>query len=689
MALRRGKIGTHGGGGTQVDNTIWSGTAAEWAADGRVLGAGVPGYVTDTLTFVVGDGVTAASSLSAAGSSTYASTAALADKADKTTSVTAGTGLTGGGDLSTSRTLTVAYGTASGTAAQGNDSRIVGAAADSAVVHLTGTETVAGVKTFSSSPVVPTPTTSGQVATKGYVDTHVLPSPEVHAADYGVVGDSDGTAGNGTDNTTGMRNAYAAALLLTTTVTGQDWCYAKIILPDGVIRITGTIVDQADAAGATVIPVRGLAWEGKGRRATEVFFDRAGSTTEDPRLNTAFILGNRAIGWSFTRMSFRSLDVDNSLFYLWCRDTDDTVTVAFPEYGRGAQSDFHFGDVEWRGQWKRIFGLAGDHQSNLNSELQWDRCSVSTDATFADAFCHIGMPMYGAVHMRVTGGATGGDFTITVGANTTSAIAYNASAATIQTAVTGLASVGSGNATVTAVSDGFMVRFLNGIESIDTTTVSVTPALTGGSSPTIVMMRRPIQGSQFLNYWATNCRFEYGGGVFFRFGRGGNMNCVGGSYIGVAGTITFFKMEDEPSHADGTLRLWVAGVRFEIRTSSMKVIDCKWNKGFITFDSITEGFSGTHSTHVYDFTTQSLSRGPQIVYRSCELQGNHSFTTHGSTAVSGGGVYYEDCRFMQQSAATGSGSGMARYSGVAIPYEVRRCHGSSFTRITNSMFGFS
>lgn len=37
-------------------------------------------------------------------------------------------------------------------------------------VHLTGNQTVAGVKTFSSSPVVPTPTTTTQASNKGYVD---------------------------------------------------------------------------------------------------------------------------------------------------------------------------------------------------------------------------------------------------------------------------------------------------------------------------------------------------------------------------------------------------------------------------------------------------------------------------------------------------------------------------------------
>jgi hypothetical protein len=41
--------------------------------------------------------------------------------------ITAGTGLTGGGDLTADRTLTVAYGTSGTTAAAGNDSRITGA----------------------------------------------------------------------------------------------------------------------------------------------------------------------------------------------------------------------------------------------------------------------------------------------------------------------------------------------------------------------------------------------------------------------------------------------------------------------------------------------------------------------------------------------------------------------------------
>jgi len=44
---------------------------------------------------------------------------------------------------------------------------------DNAVVHLAGTETISGAKTFSAAPNVPTPTSAGQVANKGYVDSSV------------------------------------------------------------------------------------------------------------------------------------------------------------------------------------------------------------------------------------------------------------------------------------------------------------------------------------------------------------------------------------------------------------------------------------------------------------------------------------------------------------------------------------
>ncbi len=69
---------------------------------------------------------------------------------------------------------------------------------DNAVVHLTGAETVAGVKTFSSSPVVPTPTTNTQAANKSYVDSAAASgAPDASSSTKGIVqltGDLGGTA---------------------------------------------------------------------------------------------------------------------------------------------------------------------------------------------------------------------------------------------------------------------------------------------------------------------------------------------------------------------------------------------------------------------------------------------------------------------------------------------------------------
>jgi 7-cyano-7-deazaguanine synthase in queuosine biosynthesis len=51
------------------------------------------------------------------------------------------------------------------------DALAASAAVDFAVVHLAGVETVTGVKTFTSSPAVPTPSGSAQATPKSYVDT--------------------------------------------------------------------------------------------------------------------------------------------------------------------------------------------------------------------------------------------------------------------------------------------------------------------------------------------------------------------------------------------------------------------------------------------------------------------------------------------------------------------------------------
>jgi hypothetical protein len=44
---------------------------------------------------------------------------------------------------------------------------------DSSVVHLNGSETISGTKTFANAPSVPAPSSAGQIANKAYVDQAV------------------------------------------------------------------------------------------------------------------------------------------------------------------------------------------------------------------------------------------------------------------------------------------------------------------------------------------------------------------------------------------------------------------------------------------------------------------------------------------------------------------------------------
>jgi hypothetical protein len=77
--------------------------------------------------------------------------------------------------------------------------------------------------------------------------------------------------------------------------------------------------------------------------------------------------------------------------------------------------------------------------------------------------------------------ATGGTFTLTVGANTTGAQAFNVSAAALQTALTGLVSVGALNATVTGNNGGpYTITFVGSLASTPVVLTANGASLTGG-----------------------------------------------------------------------------------------------------------------------------------------------------------------------------------------------------------------
>lgn len=105
--------------------------------------------------------------------------------------------------------------------------------------------------------------------------------------------------------------------------------------------------------------------------------------------------------------------------------------------------------------------------------------------------------------VTITGAPTGGTFTLTLGANTTAGLAYNAAAGTIQTALQGLASIGAGNATVTGPVGGpWTVTFVSGKAATNISQMTGDAAgLTGGSADT--MTSAEVTASAGPNHWDT------------------------------------------------------------------------------------------------------------------------------------------------------------------------------------------
>jgi RHS repeat-associated protein len=86
--------------------------------------------------------------------------------------------------------------------------------------------------------------------------------------------------------------------------------------------------------------------------------------------------------------------------------------------------------------------------------------------------------------VQLTGGPTGGTFTLTFGGDTTSAIAYNASNATVQSALAALADIGSGNVFVSAaLGGGWEIRFTGSLAGSYQNQMTASSLLTGGTSP--------------------------------------------------------------------------------------------------------------------------------------------------------------------------------------------------------------
>lgn len=98
-------------------------------------------------------------------------------------------------------------------------------------------------------------------------------------------------------------------------------------------------------------------------------------------------------------------------------------------------------------------------------------------------------------NLVIVGTPTGGTYTLTYAGQTTTALAYDATASEIQTALQALSTIGSGNVTVTGSgtsSAPFVVTFVNDLapqtpQIASPALITATSSLTGGTSPSVAV----------------------------------------------------------------------------------------------------------------------------------------------------------------------------------------------------------
>jgi hypothetical protein len=98
--------------------------------------------------------------------------------------------------------------------------------------------------------------------------------------------------------------------------------------------------------------------------------------------------------------------------------------------------------------------------------------------------------------VTVTGAPTGGTYTLTYSGQTTAAIAYNATAAAVQTALAALSNIGAGNVLVTGANGGpYTVAFVGTLANTDVAQMTATASLTGGTSPGVTIATTTAGGA--------------------------------------------------------------------------------------------------------------------------------------------------------------------------------------------------
>jgi hypothetical protein len=125
--------------------------------------------------------------------------------------------------------------------------------------------------------------------------------------------------------------------------------------------------------------------------------------------------------------------------------------------------------------------------------------AVATSGTYSGKAIPLAAKANEVQAVTITGTPTGGTFTLTLDGETTAAIAYNAVASAVQTALEGLSNVSTGDAVVTGgpgPGTAYTVTFSGtGRRGTDVPAMTATGSFTGGTSPAVAVTTSTAGGS--------------------------------------------------------------------------------------------------------------------------------------------------------------------------------------------------
>lgn len=153
-----------------------------------------------------------------------------------------------------------------------------------------------------------------------------------------------------------------------------------LIFPPGDYHLTTPLLTSLSTNPTMLL---GLSIQGAGKRATRIYWDNAG-------VAPFMTLYRRLRYFTMSGMTVTSSNANNEFIYSWS-DTD------FP--GNYNQA-WRFFDMEFTGSWKRVFGLDGDANANLNSEMKFSSIFTSIDCVFSDGFFVSGVGLQGTFNAQ-------------------------------------------------------------------------------------------------------------------------------------------------------------------------------------------------------------------------------------------------------------------------------------------------